>query len=160
MVVVAVVGLACGVTVLLRERRERFARMALQHSGARLLAWPSCQPPDAHERQRLLSKRFAAWHAEMARNYQHAARYPWLPVAPDPPKPERYFAHIRDSGPIPSGLCPFDIVVLAPDDGVIGMAFGAGRTDDGLALWQLVVHGADVPGRWVIVNREFRQVER
>jgi hypothetical protein len=42
----------------------------------------------------------------------------------------------------------------------IGMAFGVGRTDGGLELWQLVVDGEDVPGRFVIVNREFRQVER
>jgi hypothetical protein len=30
---------------------------------------------------------------------------------------------------------------------------------DGPAVWRLTVHGADVPGRWVIVDREFRQVE-
>lgn len=26
-------------------------------------------------------------HAAMARKYERAARYPWLPVAPDPPEP-------------------------------------------------------------------------
>ena len=29
-----------------------------------------------------------AYHAAMAAKYQHAVRYPWLPVEPDPPEPE------------------------------------------------------------------------
>ena len=28
------------------------------------------------------------WHYAMWLKYDHAARYPWLPVAPDPPAPE------------------------------------------------------------------------
>jgi hypothetical protein len=74
----------------------------------------------------------------------------------------RYFANITAAGPVRSGQYPFAIGVLeSPEEPMpIGMAFGLGQTDDGLALWQLVVHGADVPGRFVIVNREFRQVER
>jgi hypothetical protein len=95
----------------------------------------------------------------MAQKHQQAARYPWLPVAPDPPQPEVYLAHISNSGSIRSGQCPFHILVLgASDYGPIGMAFGTGRTDDGLALWRIVVHGSEVPGRWVIVDREFRLV--
>jgi hypothetical protein len=27
-------------------------------------------------------------HASLARKYERAARYPWLPVEPDPPEPE------------------------------------------------------------------------
>ena len=27
-------------------------------------------------------------HAAMAHKYEHAARYPWLPVKPDPPEPD------------------------------------------------------------------------
>ena len=30
----------------------------------------------------------AAYHAAMLAKYQHAARYPWLLVPPDPPEPE------------------------------------------------------------------------
>ena len=41
----------------------------------------------------------------------------------------------------------------------IGMAFGTGRTEDGLKVWKLDVHGADVPGRWVIIDRRFVAVE-
>lgn len=35
-----------------------------------------------------LARRRTAYHAAMARKYRRAARYPWLPVAPDPPEPE------------------------------------------------------------------------
>jgi hypothetical protein len=34
-----------------------------------------------------------------------------------------------------------------------------GRTGDGLALWGIVVDGSEVPGRFVIVDGEFRRVE-
>jgi len=37
----------------------------------------------------------------------------------------------------------------------IGIASVIGRTEGGLAVWGLCVHGADVPGRWVIVDRRF-----
>jgi hypothetical protein len=30
-----------------------------------------------------------AYHSAMARKYRHAARYAWLPIEPDPPKPGR-----------------------------------------------------------------------
>jgi hypothetical protein len=73
----------------------------------------------------------------------------------------RYFAHIRATGPVRYGQFPFSIGVLeAPDKLMpIGMAFGVGRTDDGMAVWRLTVHGADVPGRWVIVDRRFITLE-
>jgi hypothetical protein len=38
----------------------------------------------------------------------------------------------------------------------IGMAPGARWRDDGAALWRLTVHGAEVPGLWVVIDREFR----
>ena len=34
-------------------------------------------------------RRWTSYHTAMARKYRHAARYPWLPVEPDPPPPER-----------------------------------------------------------------------
>ena|GEM_PF-6875871 len=30
-----------------------------------------------------------AWHAVLAKKYQYASRYPWLPVEPDPTEQER-----------------------------------------------------------------------
>jgi hypothetical protein len=41
----------------------------------------------------------------------------------------------------------------------IGIALEAGWTDGGLAIWRLTIRGAAMPGRWVIVDREFRPVE-
>jgi hypothetical protein len=41
----------------------------------------------------------------------------------------------------------------------IGMAAAIGRTEGGLGVWRLLVHGADVPGQFIIVDREFRAVE-
>jgi hypothetical protein len=37
----------------------------------------------------------------------------------------------------------------------IGVAISVGRDDAGRTLWELVVHDAIVPGRWVVVDREF-----
>jgi hypothetical protein len=35
-----------------------------------------------------VSREANRWHALLAEKYIRAARYPWLPVAPDPPEPE------------------------------------------------------------------------
>jgi hypothetical protein len=72
-----------------------------------------------------------------------------------------YFINISASGPVRYGQLPGSIGVLeAPDKPMpIGMASAIGRTEGGLAVWGLNVDGANVPGRWVIVDREFRSVE-
>jgi hypothetical protein len=74
----------------------------------------------------------------------------------------RYFAHIRAAGPVRYRDVPGAIGVLdAPDHLMpIGMALCTGWDGDGLAVWRLTIRGADVLGRWVIVDREFRPVER
>ena len=41
----------------------------------------------------------------------------------------------------------------------IGIASEIGRTEGGLAVWSLRVYGADVPRRWVIIDRRFVPVE-
>jgi hypothetical protein len=41
----------------------------------------------------------------------------------------------------------------------IGMTFGAVRTAEGRALFRLQVPRADLPGRWVCLNRRFVLVE-
>jgi hypothetical protein len=41
----------------------------------------------------------------------------------------------------------------------IEMASEIGRTVGGLAVWCLHAHGADVPGPFIIVDREFWVVE-
>ena len=49
------------------------------------------------------------------------------------------------------------IAVLDAPDGAtpIGMALCVGVDTLSYALWELVVHDAIVPGRWVVVDREF-----
>jgi hypothetical protein len=59
------------------------------------------------------------------------------------------------------GQLPGSIGVLdSPDHPMpIGMACCIGWERAGLAVWRLMVEGDDVPGRWIIVDREFRPVE-
>jgi hypothetical protein len=73
----------------------------------------------------------------------------------------RYFAHISAAGPVRYGQVPGSIGVLdAPDKPMAsGMANCTGWDASGLAEWRLTVDGDDVPGRWVLVDREFRPVE-
>ena len=47
-------------------------------------------------------------------------------------------------------------VLQAPDDTwPIGGAMPYGWTKDGVARWRLSVHGADVPGLFVVIDRQF-----
>jgi hypothetical protein len=47
-------------------------------------------------------------------------------------------------------------VLRAPGDhNPIGMALGAGISDDGVALWRLTVRGAELPGLFVVIDRPF-----
>jgi hypothetical protein len=42
---------------------------------------------------------------------------------------------------------------------VIGTARPCGWDKEAAQLWKLTVHGAEVPGRWVVVDREFRPAQ-
>jgi hypothetical protein len=100
MVAVAIVGVLLAVGELMRrravylDRAERYQSMAKPRFG-----WTP--PFDANEAE--VRKAIAEFRAtreadlnrpevqrwlRLARKYDHAARYPWLPVAPDPPEPE------------------------------------------------------------------------
>jgi hypothetical protein len=47
-------------------------------------------------------------------------------------------------------------VLESPSNHVpIGMALGCGWGAGGVHVWRLVVHGVEVPGRWIVVGREF-----
>ena len=49
------------------------------------------------------------------------------------------------------------LVLQAPDDRTpIGLALASGRADDEVEVWELTVRGVELPGRWVVVDREFR----
>jgi hypothetical protein len=41
----------------------------------------------------------------------------------------------------------------------IGMALRVGRDDTGCALWALTIDGEDLPGRWVVIDREFHSAQ-
>ena len=73
-----------------------------------------------------------------------------------------YFTNASASGPVRYGQLPGSIGVLEALDKPmpIGMASAIGRTEGGLAVWSLNVDGADVPGRWVIIDGRFVPVER
>src|SRR5262249_53515639 len=71
----------------------------------------------------------------------------------------RYFTNDGPfRGPLLDGIWPEAIDVLETSDQSmpIGMALCVGRDAAGIALWTLHVHGTDVPGRWGVVDREFR----
>jgi hypothetical protein len=80
MVAVAVVGIALGMI----ERHERFRWIAVHHRGEVPQHLPRIKPSGMEDKR----WRLFEWHESMARKYEHAARYPWLPVEPDPPEPE------------------------------------------------------------------------
>ena len=74
----------------------------------------------------------------------------------------RYYANCGPfCGPLVHGIWPDAISVLeALDKSMpIGMALCVGRDAAGYALWELVVHDRDVPGRWVVIDREFRPAQ-
>jgi hypothetical protein len=87
MVLVAIAGLILGAAIPLLERRRRFARIMNSH-WAEVDRWAlkvGLFRPETIGRSPTAK---VGWHAEMASKYRHAARYPWLPVWPDPPEPE------------------------------------------------------------------------
>ena len=43
----------------------------------------------------------------------------------------------------------------ADDRGPIGSALQVGRTEFGIALWSVAVRGRELPGRWIVLGREF-----
>jgi hypothetical protein len=47
-------------------------------------------------------------------------------------------------------------VVRNPDDfAPIGTARPAGRTESGIAIWEIVIGHMALPGRWIVLGREF-----
>jgi len=72
-----------------------------------------------------------------------------------------YFAHISAAGPIRYGQVPGSIGVLeAPDKRMpIGEARCVTWGENGLAVWTLRIGKEEMPGRWVIVDREFRPAD-
>jgi hypothetical protein len=71
-----------------------------------------------------------------------------------------YFADVGPlQGPVRYDDAPDTIGVREALEGPtpIGLALCLGWNPDGMAVWKLRIHGADVSGRWVLVDREFRR---
>jgi hypothetical protein len=95
-IAVAVVGVALGGFHLWRLSRE-YQRRAEQYAGH--FIWEGDGNADLEARQRMSPAQWDAyilgrceeilrWRAQMEAKYRRAARYPWLPVEPDPPEPK------------------------------------------------------------------------
>ncbi len=70
-----------------------------------------------------------------------------------------YFANVGPpSGPILGrhGYHAIGVLRDCHDRRPIGMALSIEQDLDGRALWELSVYEFDVPGRWIVVDREFR----
>jgi hypothetical protein len=77
-------------------------------------------------------------------------------------RPAAYFATLGPpSGPILGRHRLVAVGVLrAPRDPTpIGMALALGRGDDEVEVWELTVLGIELPGRFIVVDREFRPAE-
>jgi hypothetical protein len=45
----------------------------------------------------------------------------------------------------------------APDGSpTVGAAHCVDRDAGGVALWRLIIRGAELPGRWIVIDRQFR----
>lgn len=104
LIAVAVVAflLAGGLWVaeMLRVRGRHLDRVALHTRGLqaiefeaakgrkRLQTRPGPAVEQAWERFVAGNRPWIAYHRRMLAKYRRAARYPWLPVPPDPPRPE------------------------------------------------------------------------
>jgi hypothetical protein len=80
MVAVAVVAVLLAMAVTLSHRRSRFESLRDYHASRAPYVWLGPMGT--------LWERQGEWHWAMKRKYERAARYPWLPVAPDPPEPK------------------------------------------------------------------------
>jgi hypothetical protein len=60
-------------------------------------------------------------------------------------------------GPLMHDDAPEAIGSLASPDGSkpTGFAYLAGRDTAGVAVWRLVLGNIELPGRWVVIDREF-----
>lgn len=72
-----------------------------------------------------------------------------------------YFAHISQKSAIRYGDVPGSIGVLEAPDKFMPIGEASCRTHDenGLAVWTLRIGKEEIPGQWVIVDREFRPAE-
>jgi hypothetical protein len=69
-----------------------------------------------------------------------------------------YFTDVGPrSGPIlwRDDYATIDVLRNAGDFAPIGTARPTGRTESGIAIWEIILGYAKVPGRWIVLGREF-----
>jgi hypothetical protein len=76
----ATATIAVGIGLPLERRAASLRQEAARHSGDSALV-------SIEEMYNPTTEASRVHHRAMAEKYYHAARYPWLPVAPDPPEP-------------------------------------------------------------------------
>ena len=83
MIAVAIVGVTIGVLAVRRSaflrRADHYHRVSRSYIALQLPTPPGEFPDASYWRQII-------WAGKMRAKYERAARYPWLPVAPDPPE--------------------------------------------------------------------------
>jgi hypothetical protein len=48
-----------------------------------------------------------------------------------------------------------DVMPTPADSAPIGMARPVGHTEGGIAIWDIYIRGELVPGRWIVLGRQF-----
>jgi hypothetical protein len=101
MILVAVVAFLIGVALEINRRSRRFARLAGSHANVAMEHFSTLlvfggDPPPLEDvptaglgpaRYLHRAKTLMLYHRALKGKYDRAARYPWLPVKPDPPPP-------------------------------------------------------------------------
>jgi hypothetical protein len=70
----------------------------------------------------------------------------------------KYFTYVGPrSGPIlwRDDCAIIDVLRNPSDLAPIGTARLAGRTESGIAIWEIIIGQAAVPGSWIVLGREF-----
>jgi hypothetical protein len=98
MILIAVVTPLAWAPGEIKRRRERFEELAGEHKEQILFRWECLDvlekatfrvdDEESWLRYFAWERQITRWHRQLYNKYEHAARYPWLPVWPDPPKPE------------------------------------------------------------------------
>jgi hypothetical protein len=90
MALVMIAGLILAVAVMLK-RSSDFRVLAQEQEEAELtsMGYADDARGEGGDPQRVArGEQMAAFHRRLRIKYERAARYPWLPVDPDPPEPE------------------------------------------------------------------------
>ena len=90
MIAIAIAGILLGVGIEGERRRERFKNLRSVHEiqciELSLGVYDKLNRPPGKPLADLEIK-MLAFHSSLYKKYEWASRYPWLPVAPDPPEP-------------------------------------------------------------------------